>query len=64
MVETEAVAEREFGSVHILIKPDDIPKLKDIIKTFREQVLALAPNEPVENANVTQVNVQMFKVSI
>jgi uncharacterized protein (TIGR02147 family) len=64
MVETEAVAEREFGSVHILIKPDDIPKLKDIIKNFREQVLALAPNEPVENANVTQVNVQMFKVSI
>jgi uncharacterized protein (TIGR02147 family) len=64
MVEIEPVSDREFGSINVLIKPDDITKLKDIIKTFREQVLALAPNEPVENAHVTQVNVQMFKVSI
>jgi uncharacterized protein (TIGR02147 family) len=63
IIEIEPVTEREFGSVNVLIKPDDIQKLKDLIKNFREQVLALAQTSSVENASVTQVNVQMFKVS-
>jgi hypothetical protein len=46
-----------------LIKPDDVPKLKELIKTFREQVLSLSPTEPVKDAKVTQVNIQMFQVS-
>ena len=63
VIETEPVQDREFGSVNVLIKPDDVPKLKELIKTFREQVLSLSPTESVKDAKVTQVNIQMFQVS-
>jgi uncharacterized protein (TIGR02147 family) len=63
VLESEPVASREFGSVNLLVRPEDKPRLKDLIKTFREQVLALAAPEGASAARVTQVNVQMFDLT-
>jgi len=63
IIETEPIESREFGSVTILINPEDIPKIKELIKDLRENVLALSSNQPSEKAKVTQVNIQMYQLS-
>jgi uncharacterized protein (TIGR02147 family) len=63
IIETEPIESREFGSVTILINPEDISKIKELIKNLRENVLALSASEPSEQAKVTQVNIQMFQLS-
>ena len=64
IIETEPIESREFGSVTLLINPEEIPKLKELIKNLREDVLALAASEPTDSARVTQVNIQMFQLSL
>lgn len=63
IIETEPIESREFGSVTALVKNEDIPQIKELIKTLRENILALSSAEPTETTNVTQVNIQMFQLS-
>jgi uncharacterized protein (TIGR02147 family) len=63
IIEQEPVEDREFGSINLLINKADRPKLKELIKNFREQILSIAANDNLDEAQVTQVNIQMFHLS-
>jgi len=63
IIETEPIADREFGSINFLMKPEDQSKLKELLKSFREQILALSTSENDNRAKLTQVNIQMFHLS-
>lgn len=63
VLDTDPVSDREFGSITLLLRPSDKPKLKELIKTFREQALALAAPADDPDARVSQLNLQMYDVS-
>lgn len=63
IIETEPLNEREFGSVNLVLRHEDIPKVKDLIKNLRENVLALAQEIPTNESAVAQINIQMFQLS-
>ncbi|MEI6833902.1 MAG: TIGR02147 family protein [bacterium] len=63
VIEQEPVEAREFGSINLLLKKEDQPKLKEMIKDFRERILSLAAKDDLTSAKVTQVNIQMFHLS-
>jgi uncharacterized protein (TIGR02147 family) len=63
VIEQEPVEAREFGSINLLLKDEDQPKLKEMIKDFRERILSLAAKDDLTSAKVTQVNIQMFHLS-
>ena len=63
IIETEPITEREFGSVNLVLRQCDIPKVKELIKNLRENVLALAQENPSTDTTVAQINVQMFQLS-
>lgn len=60
----DEIEAREFGSINLLLKAEDKPRMKEMIKNFREQVLSLSADQNAELAQVTQVNIQMFHLSI
>lgn len=63
ILEIDPVDKREFGSVNLNIKPEDLVRLKDLIKNFREQILALSHSDATPGSVLTQVNIQMFHLS-
>ena len=63
ILDVDAVEDREFGSINLILRPSEKPKLKELIKNFREQVLTLAADEGASDARVTQINIQMFDLS-
>ncbi|RYZ91232.1 MAG: TIGR02147 family protein [Proteobacteria bacterium] len=63
ILELDPIEEREFASMNILLKTRDKAKLKNMIKAFREEVLFLsADGETGHDAQVAQVNIQMFNI--
>lgn len=63
VLDLDPVDKREFGSVNLLLNEEDRPRLKELIRAFREQVLALEAKNISPNTQVTQVNIQMFHIS-
>lgn len=63
ILDLDSVENREFGSVNILLKAGDRSRIKEVIRSFREQILALAADESDPDALVTQVNIQMFHIT-
>jgi uncharacterized protein (TIGR02147 family) len=53
---------REIGSVTMAISTDKIPQIKEIIRNFKQQLVALA-NEEQQTDEVVQVNIQMFPLT-
>jgi uncharacterized protein (TIGR02147 family) len=63
ILETETLENREFGSVNFLLDPENVPKVKELIKNLRENILALSSSTPSATTRVAQVNIQMFQLS-
>lgn len=63
ILDRDPVEVREFGSVNISLKPENRVRLKDLIKNFREQVLALGETDVGTETVLTQINFQMFHLS-
>lgn len=59
----QAVEEREFSGVSFNIKKKDIPKIKEAIREFSDQIIQTYETKPKEGEETYHLNVQFFSLS-
>lgn len=62
-LETESLANREFGSINISLRQEDIPRLKQKLKLFRDELLQESTIDKDDTTCICQINFQFLKIT-